>query len=210
MPKEPAVVVEDVQAVTRPGKGGKWNGLFSPVQVGKEHLSHLLQEMGLEVQTREGWQTKELREHYGLKKTKSKSKPSFESHAVDAWVMAASVCGSEKPTCQRLWYLVPAVARRRGGDHKTPDQPDATPITDKVQQVLTETRMVLPGAQALLGFGTIAVLMDAFKNLPSSATAMTASAPGDPVAHRFVPSSGSTAISTRGANSSLSPACVLW
>jgi hypothetical protein len=29
------VVVEDVQAVTRKGKGGKWNSSFSPVQVGK-------------------------------------------------------------------------------------------------------------------------------------------------------------------------------
>ncbi len=43
------VVVEDVQAVTRPGKGGKWNGSFSPVQVGKEHLYRLLREMGLTV-----------------------------------------------------------------------------------------------------------------------------------------------------------------
>lgn len=40
------VVVEDVQAVTRPGKGGKWNGSFSPVQVGKEQLYRLLGEMG--------------------------------------------------------------------------------------------------------------------------------------------------------------------
>jgi hypothetical protein len=31
------VVVEDVQAVTRKGRGSKWNGTFSPVQVGKEH-----------------------------------------------------------------------------------------------------------------------------------------------------------------------------
>jgi hypothetical protein len=108
-----AVVVEEVQAVTRPGKGGKWNGLFSPVQVGKQHLSHLLQEMGLEVQTREGWQTKELREQFDLKKTKSKSKQTFESHAVDGWVLAASVSGAKKPTCTKLWYLVPAVLHRR-------------------------------------------------------------------------------------------------
>jgi hypothetical protein len=46
-------------------------------------------------------------------KTKSKSKRSFESHAVDAWVMAASVSGAEKPTCQRLWYIVPIVLHRR-------------------------------------------------------------------------------------------------
>jgi RRXRR protein len=107
------VVVEDVQALTRKGKGGKWNGSFSPVQVGKEHLYRLLGEMGLTVHLTQGWQTKEWREKYGLKKTKSKSKPSFESHAVDAWVMAASVSGAPQPTCQRLWYLVPAILHRR-------------------------------------------------------------------------------------------------
>ncbi len=106
-------VVEDVQAITRQGSGGKWNGSFSPVQVGKEHLYHLLGEMGLIVHLREGWQTKELREKYGLKKTKSKSKQSFESHAVDGWVMAASVSGAEKPTCQRLWYVVSTRLHRR-------------------------------------------------------------------------------------------------
>jgi hypothetical protein len=107
------VVVEDVQAVTRKGKGGKWNAAFSPVQVGKEHLYQRLREMGLTVHLRAGWQTKELREQYGLKKTKSKSKQSFASHAVDSWVLAASVSGAEKPTCTRLWYLVPAVLHRR-------------------------------------------------------------------------------------------------
>lgn len=107
------VVVEDVQAVTRAGKGGKWNGAFSPIQVGKEHLYRLLREMGLAVHTREGWQTKALREKLALKKTKSKSKQSFESHAVDAWVMAASVSGAEKPTCTRLWYVIPTHLHRR-------------------------------------------------------------------------------------------------
>jgi hypothetical protein len=76
------VVVEDVQAVTRPGKGGKWNGSFSPVQVGKEHLYDLLREMKLTVHLRAGWQTKELREKYGLKKAKSKSKQSFERQRI--------------------------------------------------------------------------------------------------------------------------------
>jgi hypothetical protein len=107
------IVVENVQAATRFGKGGKWNTLFSPVQVGKEHLYGLLRGMGLTVHLKEGWQTKELREQFGLKKTKSKSKQSFESHAVDGWVMAASVSGAEKPTCTRVWYVVPAVLHRR-------------------------------------------------------------------------------------------------
>jgi len=108
-----AVVVEDVQAVTRPGKGGKWNRSFSPVQVGKEHLYRLLREMGLVVYTRPGWETKVLRERYGLLKTKSKSRQAFESHAADSWALAASVSGAEKPTCTRLWYLVPARLHRR-------------------------------------------------------------------------------------------------
>jgi hypothetical protein len=107
------VVVEDVQAVTRPCKGGKWNGSFSPVQVGKEHLYRLLREMGFVVHIRQGWETKALRERYGLVKTKSKSRRSFESHAIDSWALAASVSGAEQPTCARLWYLVPSRLHRR-------------------------------------------------------------------------------------------------
>jgi hypothetical protein len=106
-------VVEDVQAVTRVGKAGKWNRSFSPVQVGKEHLYRLLREMGLTLHRREGWQTKELREQFGLKKTGSKSRQSFDSHAVDGWVLAASVSGACHPTCTRLWYVVPAVLHCR-------------------------------------------------------------------------------------------------
>lgn len=108
-----AVVVEGVCAVTRQGKGRKWNMSFSPVQVGKEHLYRLLSEMGLAVHLREGWQTKALRERYGLTKAKSKSKQSFESHAVDSWVLAASVSGAFTPTCTRLWYVVPSRLHRR-------------------------------------------------------------------------------------------------
>jgi hypothetical protein len=69
--------------------------------------------MGLTVYLKEGYQTKELRDTYGLKKTKSKSQQSFDSHAVDGWVMAASVSGAEKPTCTRLWYIVGAQLHRR-------------------------------------------------------------------------------------------------
>ena len=73
--------------------------------------------MGVSVHLKEGWQTKALRENHGLKKTKSKSKQSFESHAVDAWVIAASVSSAYQPTCTRLWYVVPAVLHRRQLHH---------------------------------------------------------------------------------------------
>lgn len=106
-------VVEDVQAATRPGIGRKWNLAFSPVQVGKQHLYRLLAGMGLRVELREGWQTKALRDQYSLMKTSEKAQPIFASHAVDAWVLAASVSGAAQPTCERLWYLVPARLHRR-------------------------------------------------------------------------------------------------
>lgn len=106
-------VVEDVQAATRPGRNRTWNRSFSPVQCGKEHLYRLLRAMGLRLHLREGWQTKDVREQYGLTKTKRKSEPSFGSHAVDAWVLAAMVSGAEQPTCTRLWYLAPVRLHRR-------------------------------------------------------------------------------------------------
>ncbi len=107
------VVLEDVQATTRPGIGRKWNQSFSPLQVGKLHLYRLLTNMGLHVELREGWQTAKLREQYGLKKVKAKDRQVFESHCVDAWALAASVSGAEQPTCTRLWYSVSIVLHRR-------------------------------------------------------------------------------------------------
>jgi hypothetical protein len=43
---------------------------------------------------------------------------------------------------------------------------NATDLKTRIQQVLTEARVVLPGAQALLGFQFAAMLMDAFEKLP--------------------------------------------
>jgi hypothetical protein len=105
--------VEDVCAPTRPGRGGRWNDSFSPVQVGKAHLYGELVAMGLRVHLREGWETKQLRERFGLKKAKEKAEPSFASHAVDAWALAAAVSGATRLSCQRLWYLVPVRLHRR-------------------------------------------------------------------------------------------------
>lgn len=106
-------IVEDVQATTFKGKSGKWNLAFSPIQVGKEHLYYLLQKMGLELHKNGGYQTKELRDKFGLKKSKSKSKQSFESHCVDAWVMAASITGASQPTEKRLHYITEIRLYRR-------------------------------------------------------------------------------------------------
>ena len=107
------VVVEDMHAATRPGTGRTWNAAFSPVQVGKAHLYSALQALGLTLELREGWQTQQLRAEYGLTKTHQKDQQTFSSHAVDAWVLAASVSGAEAPTCTRLGYVVPVRLHRR-------------------------------------------------------------------------------------------------
>jgi RRXRR protein len=105
--------VEDVCVQARRGRGRRWNGSFSPLQIGKQHLYRQLEAMGLQVHLRRGWQTKELRERFGLEKTKEKAKPGFTSHAVDAWVLAAEISGAIAPTCTGLFYLVPVRLHRR-------------------------------------------------------------------------------------------------
>ena len=85
----------------------------SPVQVGKEHLYHLIKGRGLVPHRILGVVTSQFREQRGLTKTRHKHHQDFSRHAVDAWVLAASVSGAKAPTCTRLWYVVPTVLHRR-------------------------------------------------------------------------------------------------
>jgi hypothetical protein len=106
------VVVEDVKAETRKGKR-RWNEGFSPVQAGKEHFYRGLRELGFEPVLRRGHETKALRERFGLRKSGSKGEEGFWSHCVDAWVLAASVSGAERPDHTGIYRLVPLKLRRR-------------------------------------------------------------------------------------------------
>lgn len=63
------------------------------------------------------------------------------------------------------WFAPLALKRRR---NIMDEEHLPTPISIKVRQVLTEARVILPGAQALLGFGLVATLMDGFSRLPQS------------------------------------------
>jgi hypothetical protein len=72
-----------------------------------------------------------------------------------------------------MWYLWPVFRRPRGP--REPDEPlQPTPIAAKVEHALTEARMVLPGAQALLGFQFLWVFTDGFADLPRASRAMHA------------------------------------
>lgn len=54
--------------------------------------------------------------------------------------------------------------------HRPPgaDEGGGMKLEDKIVQVLTETRVVLPGAQALLGFQLAMTLMEGYERLPDS------------------------------------------
>jgi cytochrome bd-type quinol oxidase subunit 2 len=63
------------------------------------------------------------------------------------------------------WYIYPWWRRRSVRPPAQERQMEATKVSDKIRHVLTEARMVLPGAQALLGFQLAVTLMDAFEKL---------------------------------------------
>jgi hypothetical protein len=64
----------------------------------------------------------------------------------------------------------PEVREKKQMDEQENAQAEAggAKITDKIKHVLTEARVVLPGAQALLGFQFITTLTEAFEKLPLS------------------------------------------
>jgi hypothetical protein len=66
-----------------------------------------------------------------------------------------------------LWYAWPMLHRRpRERDERDPGH--GGPVSAKIEHILTEARMVLPGAQALLGFQFLSVFTDGFAALPAA------------------------------------------
>lgn len=76
-----------------------------------------------------------------------------------------------------FWYGLEAI-RIRHDANRAPDNEGGTPMAktvratttteEKIQHALTEARVVLPGAQALLGFQFVAILLGGFETLPPS------------------------------------------
>jgi hypothetical protein len=64
-----------------------------------------------------------------------------------------------------LWY---GIAFLRGPLPERPEREEELKLEDKIVQVLTEARVVIPGAQALVGFQLAITLMDAYEKLPRS------------------------------------------
>lgn len=104
-------VVEDIKVVSTGSR--HWNANFSPLEVGKEWFYTKLQQLGI-VHLKQGWETKELRDAAGLKKSKNKMSEVFEAHCVDSWVLANwQVGGHTKPENTSILCVTPIRFHRR-------------------------------------------------------------------------------------------------
>jgi hypothetical protein len=72
------------------------------------------------------------------------------------------------------WYGLGIGLRRRWSANAqgVPMQHEETPLQTKIAQMLTEARVVLPGAQALVGFQLIVMMTKAFDRLPPGVKAV--------------------------------------
>jgi hypothetical protein len=66
-----------------------------------------------------------------------------------------------------FWYGIPLMQRRDDRSSK-PESDEQVPLKEKINELLTESRIVLPGAQALLGFQLGAYLTEGFEKLPQA------------------------------------------
>lgn len=104
-------IVEDIKAITKGKK--RWDQMFSPLEVGKNWFYGELHKFGA-LTLRHGWETKELRDAVGLKKSKKKLAPVFSAHCVDSWVLANLIVGGHtKPENEKLSLVTPLRLHRR-------------------------------------------------------------------------------------------------
>lgn len=70
-----------------------------------------------------------------------------------------------------LWFGA-GRALRQPDREQAPLPETGTPLHEKIDQMLTEARVILPGAQALLGFQFIVTMAKAFEKLPAAEQAI--------------------------------------
>ena len=89
-----------------------------------------------------------------------------------AWGAAiASFLGCAAAFC---WFGLEFIIGRHRETEKMPTSP--TPLKTKIEQLLTEARLIIPGGQALFGFQFIAMLTTGFDRLPDAAKIVHATA----------------------------------
>ena len=113
------ICVEDIKARTKQYQK-KWNQSFSPLEVGKQWFYSEIQKKW-ELFTLQGYETKELRDRFGLKKSKDKMSESFDAHCVDSWCLAYHVLGG-KPIVDNtsVFCISPIPIQRRNLHREVP------------------------------------------------------------------------------------------
>jgi hypothetical protein len=83
--------------------------------------------------------------------------------------MAALIAGTAFCLLALLfWYGIGLVMKPVTTKNPLKEKETRTPLHARIDQMLTEARVILPGAQALLGFQLTVTLMHAFEQLPLS------------------------------------------
>ena len=77
-----------------------------------------------------------------------------------------------------FWFGLAWVTALQKGRRVLKPMDEQLPLSTKIDQMLTEARVIVPGAQALLGFQLAVVLTHAFENLPTVSKAVHALALG--------------------------------
>ena len=107
-----ACVVEDIQAKTQKSKYS-WNRSFSPLEIGKKWFYEQMEQRFEFFDILKGWETKELRDRYGLEKLEDKLSSDFHAHCVDAWVLATHAIGGAVPNNKEVLCISPVPITRR-------------------------------------------------------------------------------------------------
>ena len=115
------VCVEDIKARTKQYQQ-RWNQSFSPLEVGKQWFYTEIQKRW-ELLTLQGWQTKEIRDNLGLKKSSKKLAATFDAHCVDSWCLAYhAVGGDSRPDNTDIFFISPIPIRRRELHRQNPQK----------------------------------------------------------------------------------------
>ena len=120
------VCVEDIKARTIE-HAKKWNTSFSPLEVGKQWFYTEI-EKRWQLLMLQGWETKEIRDRLGLKKSAKKLSETFEAHCVDSWCLAYHTIGGE-PTVDNktLFCISPIPIARRELHRQNPQKSGKRP-----------------------------------------------------------------------------------
>ena len=106
------ICVEDIKARTI-ARSKKWNTSFSPLEVGKQWFYAEIKKRW-ELLTLQGWETKEIRDGLGLKKSSKKLSETFDAHCVDSWCLAYHTVGGESiPDNTDIFSISPIPIKRR-------------------------------------------------------------------------------------------------